>query len=75
MTISSTVFNLQSRQEYNHVFMCSARLIMLYICVTFHENIKPELQIICSKRCLMVIYIGMKFCENISNGFRVMERT
>ena len=29
----------------------------------------------CSAHCLIVFYIGMKFCENISNGIRVMERT
>ena len=29
----------------------------------------------CSAHCLMVVYIGVKFRENISNGFRVMEQT
>ena len=29
----------------------------------------------CSAHCLMVVYIGVKFRENISNGFRIMERT
>ena len=87
-------------------FMCSARrLIMLYICVKFRENItngirvmertrvpgrngyvqcskgnnsisrQSELRFMCSTYRLMVVYIGVKFRENISNGFRVMERT
>ena len=25
--------------------------------------------------CLMILYICTKICENISNGFRVIERT
>ena len=29
----------------------------------------------CSAHRLMVLYIGVKFRENITNGFRVMERT
>ena len=29
----------------------------------------------CSAHCLMMVYTGVKFRENISNGFRVMERT
>ena len=29
----------------------------------------------CSEHCLIMLYIGVKFHENISNGIRVMERT
>ena len=29
----------------------------------------------CSARPLMVLYICVKFCENITNGIRVMEWT
>ena len=29
---------------------------------------KPELQIMCSTCCLMVLYICVKFHENITNG-------
>ena len=29
----------------------------------------------CSAHRLMMVYIGVKFRENISNGVRVMERT
>ena len=36
---------------------------------------KPELQFVCSAHHLIVIDIGVKFRENISKGFRVMERT
>ena len=35
----------------------------------------PELQFMCSASCLMVLYICVKFCENITHGIRVMERT
>ena len=33
---------------------------------------KPELRFMCSAHRLMVLYINMKFHENISNGIRVM---
>ena len=36
---------------------------------------KPELWFMCSERHLMVLYICVKFRENISNGIRVTERT
>ena len=36
---------------------------------------KPELRFMCSAHLLMVLYICMKFRENISNGIRVMEQT
>ena len=29
----------------------------------------------CSARCLIMLYICMKFLENTTNGVRVMERT
>ena len=29
---------------------------------------KPELRFICSAHRLMVLYICLKFCENITNG-------
>ena len=29
----------------------------------------------CSARCLMVFNVCVKFHENMSNGFKVMERT
>ena len=35
---------------------------------------KPESQFMCSAHCLMVLYIAVKFPENISNSVRVMER-
>ena len=34
----------------------------------------PELWLICSTGCLMVLYICVKFHENITIGIRVMER-
>ena len=36
---------------------------------------KPELQFLCSARRLMVFNICVKFHENMSSGFKVMERT
>ena len=36
---------------------------------------KPELQFICSACRLMVFKVCVKFHENMSNGFKVMELT
>ena len=36
---------------------------------------KPELRLMCSARCLMVFNICVEFHENMSSGFKVMERT
>ena len=36
---------------------------------------KPELRFMCSASCLMVFYVCVKFHENMSRGFKVMERT
>ena len=36
---------------------------------------KPELQFMCSARRLMVFNVCVKFHENMSSGFKVMERT
>ena len=36
---------------------------------------KQELRFMCSARCLMVFNICVKFHENMSSGFKVMERT
>ena len=36
---------------------------------------KPELRFLCSACCLIVFNICEKFHENISSGFKVMERT
>ena len=36
---------------------------------------KPELQFMCSARRLMVFNVCVKFHENMSRGFKVMERT
>ena len=36
---------------------------------------KPELRFIYSARHLIVLYICVKFSDNISDGIRVMERT
>ena len=36
---------------------------------------KPELRFLCSARRLMVFNVSVKFIENMSSGFKVMERT
>ena len=36
---------------------------------------KPVLLFMCSAHRLIVLYICVKFCENISNGFQLTERT
>ena len=36
---------------------------------------KPELRFMCSARRIMVINVCVKFHENMSSGFKVMERT
>ena len=36
---------------------------------------KPELRFLCSACCLMVFNVCVKFHENMSSGFKVMERT
>ena len=36
---------------------------------------KPELRFMCSGRHLMVFNVSMKFHENMSSGFKVMEKT
>ena len=36
---------------------------------------KPELRFMCSSCRLMVLNICVKFHENMSSGFKVMERT
>ena len=36
---------------------------------------RQELWFLCSAGYLMMLYISMKFHENISNGFQVTERT
>ena len=36
---------------------------------------KPELRFMCSACHLMVFNVSMKFHENMSSGFKVMEQT
>ena len=36
---------------------------------------KPELRLMCSAHCLIVLYIYVEFHENISDGIIVMEQT
>ena len=36
---------------------------------------KQELRFMCSARCLMVFNVCVKFHENMSSSFKVMDRT
>ena len=36
---------------------------------------RPELWFMCSACCLMVLYICVKFSENIANGISILEQT
>ena len=65
MKISQTVFKLQSGHEY------MVEMAMFNV----QKAITPKFWFMFSARCLMVLYIGVKFRENISNGIRVVEQT
>ena len=69
MKISQTFFNLQSGHEY----MVEMAMFNVQRSITPKVG-KPELQFMCSAYRLMVLYICMKFRENIMKGIRVMER-
>ena len=64
------VFNLQSR----HAYMVEMAIFNVQRAIT-PKGGNPELCFICSALRLMVLYICVKFCENITNCIRVMERT
>ena len=65
-----TVFNLQSGHEYT----LEMAMFNVHRAITPKVG-KPEFQFMCSACCLIVLYISVKFPENISDGIRVMERT
>ena len=69
MKISRTVFNLQSEHEY----MVEMAMFNIQRAVTLKVG-KPELRFMCFARCHMMLYICVKFCENIMNDISVMER-
>ena len=70
MTISRTVFNLQGGDEY------LVEMAMFNVQRTITPKVgKPELLYMCSSRCVIVLYIYVKFGEKFSNGIRVMKRT
>ena len=68
--ISQTVFNLQS----GHKYMVEMAMFNVQRAITPKAG-KPELRFMCSARRLIVFYICVKFCKNISDSTRVMERT
>ena len=40
-----------------------------------YKMYRQKLQFLCSAICLMMLYISMKFHDNILNGFQIIERT
>ena len=63
MKTSQRVFNLQSGHEYmveNGYVQCSKG--------NYAESRQPKLQFMCSACRLMVLYICVKFGENMMNG-------
>ena len=70
MKISRTVFNLQSGHE--HIVEMTTFNVQRAITPKVG---KPEVRLMCSAYCFIVLYICVKFGENISNGIRVMKRT
>ena len=70
MKISQTVFNLQS----GHKYIVEMAMFNVRRAITPKAG-KPELGFTCSVCCLKVLYICVKFGENISDGIRVMEQT
>ena len=67
--ISCMVFNLQSGNKY----MVEMPLFNVQRAITPKVG-KPELRFMCSTHCLIVLYICVKFGENISDSIRLMER-
>ena len=70
MKISRTIFYLQS----GHKYIVEMAMFNVQRAITPKVG-KPELQFMCSACRLLVLYICVKFGENISEGIRVMERT
>ena len=68
--ISRIVFNLQSRHEY----MVEMAMFNVQRAITPKVG-KPELRFMCSAHRLTVLYICMKFPENIWNSFQLTEQT
>ena len=63
MKIPQTVFNLQSGHEY----MVEMAMFNVQRAITPKEG-NRELLFMCSVCRFMVLYICVKFCENITNG-------
>ena len=64
------VFNLQRGHEY----MVEMAMFNVQRAITPKVG-SPELRFMCSARRLRVLYICVKFRENITNGIIVTERT
>ena len=70
MIISQTVFNLQSGQ----VYMVEMTMFNVKRAITPKVG-KSDLLFMCSAHCFILLYIYVKFCENITKGIRIMELT
>ena len=70
MKISQNVFNLQGGHHY------IIEMAKFNVQRTIIRKVgKPELGFMCSARRLIVLYICVKYGENILDGIRVVERT
>ena len=70
MKVPWTVFELQSRHD--HTAKCTIFNFKGPLTPKIHN---PELRFLRSASRLMLLYISVKFHENISNGFWVTEQT
>ena len=68
--ISGTVFNIHS----GHKYMVEMAMFNVQRAMTPKAG-KPVLRFMCSAHCLIVLYICVKFHENICNGFQLTKRT
>ena len=68
--ISGKIFNLQS----GHKYMVEMAMFNVQRAITPKVG-KPELRFMCYACRLIVLYICVKFGENISDGIGVIERT
>ena len=53
---------------------CDKKIVNTHRAITPKVG-KPELRFMCSASRLMVLNVCVKFHENMSSGFKVMERT
>ena len=70
MKISKKVFNL----ECGHEYMVEVAMFNVQKAITPKVG-NQQLHFMCSAHRLIILYVCVKFRENITNGIGVMERT